>query len=493
MKSWQKLANWVWHSPILTSWGNWGVRLLGFAVVLPLALTRLTVEDTSVWLLFQAILSFYLLIDIGFTPTFVRFVSYVNHGKQPQESKPELEAQPSAATKDSPAANNSPAANDRVLRGYSMSDVLATMRFVYLRLSLLGLLLLATLGSLALYQPIEKTPNTTAAWLAWLVIVISSYVVFRCGRYAAYLQGVEKIALYQRWQIFTNLIGLGLSIAVMLADLGLLALVVSSQLGSLAGILVVRHISLKDFPQHYFARKKQYSPELLKQAWSAAWRSGLGILIYTGTLQGSGIIYAQLASAAEVSAYLLALRIAQTVANFSYVPFYTKIPVMARMYAGGERMQLVQVARQGMLRTNWVLTSALIFFGFATPYLLSIIHSETPFVASLVWWILAAAILGERIGAQFLQLYSISNHILWHIANGISGALMLIAMPLFYYLWGIAGLPLGMLFAVAVYYLPYSYRHARKEYSLKFTATDFLVNVAPFGVLLGISLLQHLS
>lgn len=55
------------------------------------------------------------------------------------------------------------------------------------------------------------------------------------------------------------------------------------------------------------------------------------------------------------------------------------------------------------------------------------------------------AALVERIGTLHLQLYTTTNHIVWHVANGVTGIIPLCPIPLAYWYLGVIGLPLGML------------------------------------------------
>lgn len=425
----------LWHSPTLMTWGNQGVRLAGFAILLPLVLNRLTVEEASLWLLFQALLLLQRMADFGFTPTFVRIVSYARAGKTPQ-------------------GNSNPAASwgegDQ-----SMRRVLGTMRFVYNRLSLGVFLLFAIIGSLAVMRPISQIAEVSTGWLAWLVIVLCSVLVFRGGMFGAYMRGVNKIALYQRWQTVTGMATIMAAIVVLLFDGGLLGLVAVAQLGAVIGIIVTRWLANQDAPEGSWTERIIRDTDVLQTIWPAAWRSGLGVVMAFGTIQGAGVIYAQIALPADAAAFLLAQRIVQTLASFANAPFYTRIPHMARMYAEGRYGDLVECAKTGMIRTNWLLISGIIFVGITGPHLLTTIGSQTSFVDKQVWWLLGLAVLLERIGAMHLQLYSVKNHIVWHIANGVTGVIMIIAMLVSYNKIGLLGLPLGMVIAYTCFYVPY--------------------------------------
>ena len=53
--------------------------------------------------------------------------------------------------------------------------------------------------------------------------------------------------------------------------------------------------------------------------------------------------------------------------------------------------------------------------------LLKLIDSNIMFVSPLLWIIMGCVFFAERYGAMHLQLYSITNHIIWHFVNSISG------------------------------------------------------------------------
>ena len=70
-----------------------------------------------------------------------------------------------------------------------------------------------------------------------------------------------------------------------------------------------------------------------------------------------------------------------------------------------------------------------------------------------------------------LQLYSVTNHIVWHIANGVSGLLMIGLSLVLFPALGLLALPLGMLVAYAGFYCIYCFGKSSK--SFEFTLFSF--------------------
>jgi uncharacterized membrane protein YdcZ (DUF606 family) len=91
-------------------------------------------------------------------------------------------------------------------------------------------------------------------------------------------------------------------------------------------------------------------------------------------------------------------------------------------------------------------------------FALRLIHSKTAFVSPTIWLLTCCAFFLERLGAMYLQLYSTTNHIVWHIANGVTGTIMLALALLLYPHWGVLAFPAAMLAAYLSFYTWYAIR-----------------------------------
>jgi hypothetical protein len=252
----------------------------------------------------------------------------------------------------------------------------------------------------------------------------------------------------------------------------------------IAGNEANRRAAVRWSPPDAWRGSAARDPAVWREVAPAAWRSGLGVLLNQGAIQGSGLVYAQLAAPAEVAAYLLALRVMQGLSEVAGVPFYIRLPAMARLYAEKNAPALAASAARGMLWANWLLVAGVLALAWAGASLLAAIGSRTPFVAPAVWWMLATAILVERIGAMHLQLYSVTNRVLWHIANGVAGVLMICTMPPAYLALGLPGLPLGMLIGYAAFYTPFSMACSYRAFRLKPLQVDLAASAVPLALVI---------
>lgn len=445
----------VSQSALITTWGSLLLKLLGFAALLPLVLNKFSPEDASLWLLFNSISGLINLADFGFAPTFIRAIAYVSKEK-----------------------------SDKYPRN-NLSEVIGTMSRIYWGIAILALVLGGTVGSLSLVEPIAQTGNHMCGWLAWFIVLISMSLNLHWGMYAVYLQGNERISDFRKWEIFSGFITLILSILTVQFGGGILGLILVSQAGLCVNSAVNRHLSTHSIhDKKIWELSGSFSRKVWEGVWGPAWRSGVGVLLTFGTIQCSSIIYAQLAKPSEAGTYLLSMRLVQTLVTLANVPFYTKLPTMARLYAENKLSELVKIARKGMLVTNWVLILGIMIIGLWANFILDVMGSKTKFVDSQIWWILGLAYLIERIGAMHLQLYTTTNHVIWHVLNGISGAQMLVFMPVFFTKWGVLGFPLGILISYLTFYTPFSIFRCYKTFKMRLSLSDIMALVFPVLILI---------
>lgn len=451
-----------WDSPTLMTWGSFFSRAISLVVVLPLILTRFSTEEIALWYLLMTMISLQLLVDIGFTPTFSRAIAYAMGGAGVDDLK-----------RPKNRSNGEP-------NWKTIETICSTMRVVYSRIGLLWVLLLAIFGTLALTKPISLVGQTFSTWLAWLIILCASTVTFRGSIYSAYLQGINQIALLRRWEAISSLGAIITSFSVLISGGGLLGLVIAHQCWQIFNILRNRWLSntVEDGRFKPFT-KKEIDKKVLAAVWPSAWRSGVGHFMTYGLIQASGILYAQVGTAAGIASYLLALRLIQIVSEFSQAPFYSKLPVLTRLFAEGQKGELVARAKRGMGLSLWCYVAGFVGLGLAGQPLLKLIGSNADFPNNLLWSLMGLAFFTERYGAMHLQLYSITNHIIWHIVTIGFGIIYISVVLSLFGLMGVCAFPLGILMGHIGFYSWYSAAHSYKYFDLTFKSFDLQTAVLP--------------
>lgn len=443
-------------------------RSLSLVLVLPLVLTRLSTAEIAVWYLFSTIINLQILVDVGFSSTFARVIAYgIGGATQVKDFRHTSSFQSSGEP------------NWEIIERIS-----STMKSVYFRLSILLVLLLSTLGTWSLWKPISQLNNSYFAWIAWIVILFVSGLILRGNAYNSYLQGINQIALLRRWESITSIGAIATSCLVLILGGGLLGVVIANQSWLMINVLrnwwLCNNVEGEKFKTF---KNIGIDSEIFESVWPAAWRSGVGVFASYGLVQLSGIFYAQVSSATEVASYLLGLRLIQTITQFSQAPFYSKLPLLARLRSEANLQKQVFIARRGMALSYWAYTIGFITVGLSATSLLKLISSNAYFVSPILWSLLGLSMFAERYGAMHIQFYSVTNHIIWHIANGVSGLIYLAINITFFNLLGVYVFPIALLISYLSFYCWYSASHSYKTYNLNFFDFEKDTMLFPFGIM----------
>lgn len=441
-------------------------------LVLPIVLHRFPDEEITLWQVLVTIMGFQFLADIGFGSTGARVVAYAHAGA------PEI---------DQPVDLSNPASHTP--NWELLARIAGTLRTIYARLGWVFGFLLLVFGSWAVRKPIgllshEATTSPAQAWIAWGIVAVTTVVAFRGNYYSAMLQGVNEIATLRRWEALFACGSIFSAFAVLLAQGNLLALIASNQVWTLASTLRNRWLYQKSFHHRFdVGRSRIFDRRVLEYLWPTAWRTAVGVFMSQGITQLSSLVYAQSPDSRSVASYLVGMRLMQVLNQFSQAPFSSKLPVLARYWAQRRVVDLVEFARRGMALTYWTFIGGFVVIGLAGPVALELIGSKTPFPSQSVWVALGVAILLERYGGMHLQLYTTANTIIWHIVNGVSGAIFAVSAWLLFDWFGVLAMPLGMIAGYALFYCWFSALHSYRQFQLRFFDFDVKTAGLPVAVL----------
>jgi hypothetical protein len=428
------------------AWTTIAIRLAGFAILLPLILRYFSPEEVTVWLLFSAIVSFQFLADFGFGQTFSREIAYGFVGRSLVDSHDTSVNQPSAIEEALEKPNWD-----------SIQSAITVMLWLYWRLALLALFLFAVFGTWAAIGPIERVSHPQLAWIAWIVVILSTTISIYGSAYTSFLIGADRIATQKRWEALVGGLTLGAQITVLIAGAGLLGIVLVAQLGLIAQVLVNRSLSLHVSDGRFGKTAgSNLDKRLLLAMWPAAWRTVVGTLMGLGISRGIAIAMANLLVASEAATVLLALRIIQTISQISNVPFYVKLPELNRLRAS-EQISLLVKRSAKFMRTSLLLYGiGAIFVDLVARDLSAYVGSQTQFPDHLFWLTLMSAVFFERFGGMHIQLLLTSNTAIAHVANGVTGAIWIVGLYVLFPIMGDLALPVSMFIAYAGFYAWYS-------------------------------------
>ena len=451
----------LWNSPTLMTWFSFLMKSSAAILVLPLLVTRLSDSEYAVWEVFLSVISLQMLAQFGFTPSFVRALGYVLAGDESADRN----------SREAPAVDAK--STTVALSDVAIRDVCGTMEIVFRRLSLASFLVLSLGGCFATHRLISRLENPEAAWIAWGCVCLATPVVFYGLIFVAYLQGINEISLLRRWEGVFALTSVVLMSIVLLSGGGLFWLVVAHQSAALGNVVANRYFCRHHVQPQFEISQRQLDPRVFGFVWPAAWRSGLGILMARGILNVSAIVLASLLPVAQAASLLLSLRIIQSITVFSQAPFYSKVPGLIRLYAKQEKATMLRAAQRGMMLSHLTFSLAVSAVAVLAPAGLAWIGSKTEFVPTNLWLLLSLAFFVQRFGAMHIQLYSLTNRIIWHVANGISGLVVVACLAVLVQPLGMYSLPVAWFVGHASFYVWYAARKSYKEFDLRFPRFEY--------------------
>ena len=457
----------IWDSPTATTWWSLGARIVALGVTLPLVVTNFSEVDVTLWYLFANIMALQLVADIGMSSVFARVYAYGMGGAtsigdfvEPNESQ----------VQDRP-------------NWELIGDIVGTARWVYVVACCVWLVAVGALGTWASSELVVASENASAASLAWLFVVVASTVRLFGNQYSSFLLGTDHIPLWRRWESLTWVAASVVGVTALLAGGGLLALTIATQSCIVIGVWVNR-VLCKRILSDAGVGARPYNTEIMTEVWPRSWRSGLGILLHTGMVHASGVWFAKVGEVSMAASFLLAYNVLRAIDQFAQAPFYTKLPMIARLRVQGDTDRQHEIAERGMRITLAVLGVSLLGAGLVIPRLFEAIGTSVSFVEPRLWALMALAIFAERFGANHLQLYTTTNRIVLHVANGVAGVIYVGTLIVLFPFLSVYALPIAHLTANLCWYDWYC---AAKSYSvsgLRFWRHEVRTSVFP-ALLLG--------
>lgn len=442
-----KIFHKSWNSPTLTTWTSFLSKSLQVIIVLPLVLQKFSVYDINLWYFVSAILSLQVVLDAGFGSAFVRSIAYTKNKTENIHSN-----------------------SDKWNQSEQIS-IYRYMRHVYFKLFIFSFLSLLLFGTFLLEPIIQESSFPDYGWYMWGIVIVFFPIVIYGNIYLNLLQGIHQIPLLRRWDTLFNIANVLVSILIIFLFNNIYLLLVNNVVWLLLAVWRNKIIVF-----NYFLNKTEVetsnSEDLTMYKTKIVYpalKSGFGILASHGTIQLSGFVMNNWFDPNATSSYMLGITLINSLRYFAQAPFYSKIPHFSSLTKNYQMNQLRQDSNRSMKIVYFVFLTGFFFLAFFNEIIMDVIQSNGEFPSRELWLLLGLGFLIERYGGMHLQLYSTTNHIIWHTLNGITGISMIILTCIFIYLdFGITAFPLAMLIS---YSLIYSLSAAKKSY--RFLNVDF--------------------
>lgn len=332
----------------LSQFLQYGAALL----VLPLLLRKLTSAELGVWYVFMTISVLVTMLDMGFTPTLARNVSYVLSGAR-------------RLLKDGFEALDVPSPVDYGL----LKVVIQSARQIFMLIAIGAAVLLATLGSWYILHVADGQVDHQTILIAWAIFVVATVINLYYKYYTPLLQGSGLYAAFYQSSALANISFVVVTAVLLQLGLGLIAVSV----GFFVSALVGRWLSW-----YYFYNKRLQSNlaqvsavsisrlEIFCVLWHNAWRMGLGVIGAFLILRANTLLSSVYLGLATTAAYALTLQVYSALQGMSMVIFNVQQPKLAQCRVSNQRAELRRVIKIGFSSSLGLFllgSIILIFFG----------------------------------------------------------------------------------------------------------------------------------
>jgi len=300
-------------STVAWSWIANGLRLAIGVFLLPLVLHKLTTEELGMYFVLLSLVALAPVIDFGFSPTIIRFVSYAMGGAET------IQAQGFAKA--------TTAGPNRQL----LWQLFFTTRSLYRYLALAVLVLVGAWGTYMVEMRIHETPFPTVTRVAWAITLAATVFDIYSNWAVIFLRGMDEVRVSVQISVVGSVVKFVVAAGLLLGGGGLVSLPVGSLVGSL----------LQQSLARWQCRKRMGSqplPEVvhiwenLRILWPNSWRLGLASVWVGLTVQANTAICLKVLGLSSYAQYALSCQLVGIISGMAMVWTQVKWQVVGQQF-----------------------------------------------------------------------------------------------------------------------------------------------------------------
>ena len=304
--------------------------LLSGIITLPLILKRLSTEEIALNYIFLTVSSLVLLFDFGFSPQFSRNVSYVYGGAQTLKKE-----------------GIEDASSGEVTINYRLIATLVKVgQYVYLRLALLVLLVMLSVGSLYIYKVTDGFSSVAHSLPIWILFSASTAFTIYYEYYNFLLTGKGAIKETKIALLASRIVYIGLTFLFLYIGWGLMGVVLANFIAPFVNrMLCYQFLFTEDFKN----RLKPYniSKEEIKTTFDVIWYNAKKLgLVFIGAYaitKFSMFLAGLYLSNAEIASYGLMMQLVNILSAVATTFFITFQPKFAALRIENNKQGFIQL------------------------------------------------------------------------------------------------------------------------------------------------------
>jgi O-antigen/teichoic acid export membrane protein len=365
-------------------------------ITLPLILKLLSAEEIGMNYLMLSLGALVGLFDFGFTPQFSRNIAYVFTGAQ-------------VLKKEGVAVTETSTINYKLL-----ATMIHTAEFVYLRLAIVVLLVMLTLGTYYIYYVTKGFSNIDNSLSIWVLYSIGIFFNIYYSYYAALLIGKGLIMESKKAMVYSKVVYIVLAFVLLLSGVGLIGVVVANFIAPFVNrFFSYRYfftIELKEkISAHSISKKEKL--ELFEIVWYNAKKLGL-VFLGSYAINKLSIFLAGLyLPLSDIGSYGLMIQLFGLLSMVSGMLFTVFEPRFSSLRTKGDTTALIKEFAFSMNIYYLTFIIGAIILLYLGPYFLSLISSNVALPTFSIMMLFAVVLFLEGNHSNFATLIVTNNSV----------------------------------------------------------------------------------
>ncbi len=387
-------------------------------LMFPVLLKMLSPELIGVWAIFVNIGSLVILLDLGFSTSFTRNITYIISGVNQLIHK--------GIDRD---------INSKEVNYPLLSDSIHAMKWFYKRIAFFALILLLSIGTIYFFQAImsqyqgDDRLNIIISW--FLFCIINTYNIYTLY-YDALLMGFGYVKLSKQYIIISQLVYLFLTILMIYMDFGILSIVVAQGVSLIVRrILIYRLLSIGNLKQHLTTRKSTQIKEVIQAIYPNAIKLGLTGLGAFLVLNSSVLLGSAFISLPEIGSYSISVQVVNVIASLSMVYFNSYIPKLTQLRVRNDVREIRRLYHRSILILILTYFTGGFLLILAGQPILHLLGSQTNLLSSVMLFTILLISLLEKNHAMAGGVLLLKNEVPFYKAAIISGIATVIVLYVF--------------------------------------------------------------
>ena len=195
----------------------------------------------------------------------------------------------------------------------------------------------------------------------------------------------------------------------------------------------------------------------LRPIFNSAWRAGFGQMANLFPIQLTQITVAA-RELPQAASFLFLIQVIRGISLLSTAPLYAYLPKLASLYKSNKLKDVRIIGEKRTFSGILIFLFSLLILILAVNILYFFELKYFPAVPAYLLCIVAFPFFCERLAASFLQIYTLTNDVRWHIANGVTSLVAILTYFIIGDFDSVYSFPIALIAGQLLFYVPYSFR-----------------------------------